>query len=82
MSDEKQPKPCTITLEDGTHYDLSSLSSAAKDYEQEVAIGEHTTKYLLNVCRNVVTEVWHIDEPSKVGGFFARPDEKGSFSIG
>jgi cation-dependent mannose-6-phosphate receptor len=71
-------KECTYTLPDGTHYDLSSLSSGAKDYEAT----SNGTKYALNVCRGVLTELSHVEEPGKVGAFFERPDGKGHFSIG
>lgn len=69
-------KPCTLTLADGTHYDLTSLSSASADYVAQV--GE--TSYKLNVCRNVVSEIWLKDEPEKVAGFVSRP--AGDFSLG
>lgn len=68
--------PCTLTLADGTHYDLSSLSSASQDYTAKV--GEREFK--LNVCRAVVSELWKVDEPDKVGGSVGRQD--GDFSIG
>ena len=68
--------PCTLTLGDGTHYDLSSLSSASSDYVTKV--GEREFK--LNVCRAVVSELWNVDEPDKVGGFVGR--DKGDFSLG
>lgn len=74
MSDED--KPCTLTLPDGTHYDLSSLSSASADYVSE--IGE--TSYKLNVCRNVVSEVWTKEDADKVAGFISR--SSGDFSLG
>jgi cation-dependent mannose-6-phosphate receptor len=68
--------PCTLTLADGTHYDLSSLASAKEDYV--TTVGERT--YKLNVCRAVVSELWKVDDPSTVGGFTSR--EKGDFSLG
>lgn len=68
--------PCTLTLEDGTHYDLSSLSSAKEDYT--TTVGDRTFK--LNVCRSVVSELWKVDNPDKVGGFVSR--EGGDFSLG
>lgn len=72
-----EDKPCTLTLPDGTHYDLSSLSSASADYTAEV--GE--TSYKLNVCRSVVSEVWFKgDEAEKVAGFVSR--SSGDFSLG
>lgn len=73
MSDDK---PCTLTLPDGTHYDLNQLASASTDYIAEV--GE--TSYKLNVCRNVVSEVWTKEDADKVAGFVSRPS--GDFSIG
>ncbi len=69
-------RPCTLTLPDGKHYDLSSLGSANADYTAEV--GE--TSYKLNVCRGVVSELWHLDHPEDIGGFISRPD--GDFSLG
>jgi hypothetical protein len=71
-----EDKPCTLTLPDGTHYDLTSLSSASADYTAEV--GE--TSYKLNICRNVVSEIWGLDDADKVGGFVNRPN--GDFSLG
>ena len=71
-----EDKACTLTLEDGTHYDLSSLGSAKADYE--TVIGK--TSYKLNVCRGVVSEVWRLDDPDTVGGFINRED--GDFSLG
>ncbi|ORY27462.1 mannose-6-phosphate receptor binding domain-containing protein [Naematelia encephala] len=68
--------PCTLTLADGTHYDLSSLASAKADYEAKV--GE--TSYKLNVCRGVVSELWHLDDAENVGGFVSR--QGGDFSLG
>ncbi|WVQ83617.1 hypothetical protein IAT38_005758 [Cryptococcus sp. DSM 104549] len=68
--------PCTITLEDGTHYDLSSLASSKADYVAQV--GE--TSYNLNLCRGVVGELYKIDDPDNVGGFVRKED--GDFSIG
>ncbi|WWD16563.1 hypothetical protein CI109_100990 [Kwoniella shandongensis] len=68
--------PCTVTLEDGTHYDLSSLASAKSDYVAEV--GE--TSYNLNVCRGVIGELYKIDDPDTVGGFVRKAD--GDFSLG
>lgn len=68
--------PCTLTLSDGTHYDLSSLGSAKADYTSQV--GE--TSYKLNVCRAVVSELWNLEDPDTVGGFVAR--ERGEFSLG
>ena len=73
MADDKA---CTLTLPDGTHYDLSSLSSASADYTSQV--GE--TSYKLNICRNVVSEIWGVDDADKVGGFVNRPN--GDFSLG
>jgi cation-dependent mannose-6-phosphate receptor len=69
-----EDKPCTLTLADGTHYDLTSLSSASADYVAQV--GE--TSYKLNVCRNVVSETWSKEE--EVAGFVSRPS--GDFSLG
>jgi cation-dependent mannose-6-phosphate receptor len=68
--------PCTLTLDDGTHYDLSSLSSAKADYT--ATVGEREFK--LNVCRAVVSELWSVDQPELVGGFIGR--QNGDFSIG
>ncbi|KAK8861528.1 hypothetical protein IAR55_002350 [Kwoniella newhampshirensis] len=68
--------PCTVTLDDGTHYDLSSLSSAKADYVASVG----DTIYNLNVCRGVVGELYKIDDPDTVGGFVRRQD--GDFSLG
>ena len=69
-------KACTLTLPGGTHYDLSSLSSAKADYIANV----NETSYKLNVCRGVVSELWQLDEPQNVGGFVSRPE--GDFSLG
>ena len=68
--------PCTLTLADGTHYDLSQLASAKSDYLVE---SEGLT-YKLNVCRGVVSEMWKVDMPDTVGGFVTRQD--GDFSLG
>jgi hypothetical protein len=46
--------PCTLTLPDGTHYDLSPLSSSSADYVSQVG----DVSYKLNVCRAVVSELW------------------------
>ena len=73
MPDEN---PCTLTLGDGTHYDLSSLASASADYEAVV----NGTSYKLNVCRGVVSELWKLDDPNTVGGFVKKDD--GDFSLG
>ena len=73
---ESEPSPCTLTLPDGTHYDLSSLASAKEDYEVEA----YGTSYKLNVCRSVVSELWKVDDPDSVGGF--AHTEKGDFSLG
>lgn len=69
-------KPCTLTLEDGRHYDLNALASAKADYT--ATAGE--TSYKLNVCRGVVSELWTKKDPEKVGAFVNRPD--GDFSMG
>lgn len=71
-----EDKPCTLTLPDGMHYDLNSLASGSADYEAQV--GE--TSYKLNVCRNVVSEVWTKEDADKVAGFVTRPS--GDFSLG
>jgi cation-dependent mannose-6-phosphate receptor len=71
-----QAGECTITLEDGTHYDLSSLASAKADYQ---TTGGNST-FNLNVCRGVVGEVWNVDNPETVGGYFNK--EAGDFSLG
>ncbi|WRT65640.1 uncharacterized protein IL334_002585 [Kwoniella shivajii] len=68
--------PCTITLEDGTHYDLSSLSSAKSDYLAQV--GE--TSYNLNICRGVVGELHAVEDSDTVGGFVRKDD--GDFILG
>ena len=70
-------KPCTLTLPDGTHYDLSPLRSAKADYTANVS----DTIYKLNVCRGVVSELWQLDDPDDVGGFISRPG-RGDFSLG
>lgn len=75
MSD-KEDKACTLTLPDGTHYDLNPLSSSSADYEAKV--GDST--YKLNVCRGVVSELWKVDDPDNVAGFVSRPE--GDFSLG
>ena len=74
MSDDD--KPCTLTLPDGTHYDLNPLASAKSDYVAQV--GE--TSYKINVCRNVVSEVWTKEDADKVAAFVSRPS--GDFSMG
>ncbi len=76
MSDENVDKACTLTLADGTHYDLNPLSSAKGDYETIV----NEAKYKLNVCRSVVSELWKVDDPDNVAGFVNR--EEGDFSLG
>ncbi|GFZ42625.1 hypothetical protein JCM24511_00342 [Saitozyma sp. JCM 24511] len=68
--------PCTLTLPDGTHYDLSPLSSSSADYVSQVG----DVSYKLNVCRAVVSELWKIDDPENVGGFVSRTG--GDFSLG
>lgn len=67
---------CTLTLCSGTHYDLSSLSSAKSDYVAKVG----SLEYKLNVCRSVVSELWHVDDADKVGAYVSR--EGGDFSMG
>lgn len=69
-------RPCTLTLDDGTHYDLSSLSSSKADYT--AVVGER--EYKLNVCRAVVGELWKVDDPDLVGGYTNRT--RGDFSLG
>ncbi|TXT10920.1 hypothetical protein VHUM_01671 [Vanrija humicola] len=68
-----EDKACTITLEDGTHYDLSSLASASSDYTADA--GADKNEYKLNVCRAVVSELWGIEETDKVAGVIKRPSE-------
>jgi cation-dependent mannose-6-phosphate receptor len=68
--------PCTLTLHDGTHYDLSSLSSAASDYT--ATVGER--EYNMNVCRKVVGELYNVDDPELVGAFTSK--DRGDFSLG
>ncbi|WVR03836.1 hypothetical protein IAU60_000833 [Kwoniella sp. DSM 27419] len=68
--------PCTVTTEDGTHYDLSSLASASQDYVAQV--GE--TSYNLNICRGVVGELHKVDDPDTVGGYVRKDD--GDFVLG
>ncbi|WWC87820.1 uncharacterized protein L201_002712 [Kwoniella dendrophila CBS 6074] len=68
--------PCTLTLEDGTHYDLSPLSSAKSDYIAQV--GE--TSYNLNICRGVVGELHAVEDPDTVGGYVRKDD--GDFVLG
>lgn len=68
--------PCTLTLPDGTHYDLFPLSSSSADYVSQVG----DVSYKLNVCRAVVSELWKIDDPENVGGFVSRTG--GDFSLG
>lgn len=79
MSDDKTDKDCTITLDDGTHYDLSPLSSAKADYEADT--GNVTGTWKLNVCRAVIDELWNVEDAGEVGGFIRREDH-GDFSIG
>jgi len=74
--DNKEDKPCTLTLCHGTHFDLNGLSSATADYATTVG----SSTYKLNVCRSVVSEVWKIDQPEEVGGFVNGTN--GDFSIG
>lgn len=71
-----EANPCTLTLEDGTHYDLTQLASSKADYVAQVG----DTTYSLNVCRSVVSELYKLDDPDKVGGFFRQAD--GDFSLG
>ncbi|KAI5454738.1 hypothetical protein NCC49_003624 [Naganishia albida] len=68
--------PCTLTLPDGSHYDLSSLSNAKKDYS--VKVGD--LDYNLNVCRDVVHELWNVGEVESVGAVVTH--SKGDFSLG
>jgi cation-dependent mannose-6-phosphate receptor len=70
MADDKPAdKPCTITLEDGTFYDLNQLSTPKADYEADAGDAQGNLVYKLNVCRGVVSEPWNIDDASTVGGF-------------
>lgn len=71
-----EANPCTLTLEDGTHYDLTQLASSKADYVAQVG----DTTYSLNVCRSVVGELYKLDDPDQVGGFFRQAD--GDFSLG
>lgn len=73
---DMEANPCTLTLEDGTHYDLTQLASSKADYVAQVG----DTTYSLNVCRSVVSELYKLDDPDKVGGFFRQAD--GDFSLG
>ena len=75
-SEGKEDKPCTLTLADGTHYDLNPLSSASTDYEAKVG----DSNFKLNVCRSVVSELWKIDDPDNVAAFVNR--QEGDFSLG
>lgn len=84
-TDKPIDKPCTLTLPDGTHFDLNPLSSAKQDYRANA--GSNETVYKLNVCRSVVSELWNIDEPGKVGGFVERggggeDERRADFSLG
>lgn len=74
MSDDAAP--CTLTLPDGTHYDLSSLSNAKKDYSLTV----DGLDYNLNVCRDVIHELWNVGEQEHVGAVVTH--SKGDFSMG
>ncbi|KAL7419739.1 hypothetical protein Q5752_005655 [Cryptotrichosporon argae] len=77
MSDQ----PCTLTLADGTHYDLSSLSTAVADYAADASADARHFK--LNVCRGVVSELWNVGvDQGSVAGFFSVGGEEGDFSIG
>ncbi|ODN80657.1 hypothetical protein L202_02836 [Cryptococcus amylolentus CBS 6039] len=76
MCEMGSDNPCTLTLEDGTHYDLNQLSSSKADYTAQVG----DISYYLNVCKSVVGELYKIDNPDEVGGFVRRPD--GDFSLG
>ncbi|WVN85701.1 uncharacterized protein L203_100851 [Cryptococcus depauperatus CBS 7841] len=67
---------CKLTLDDGTHYDLSQLSSTKHDYVAQV--GE--TSYNLNVCRGVIGELYKVEDPDQVGGYIKK--EGGDFSLG
>lgn len=81
MTDDKT-RACTITLEDGTHYDLNLLSSGKEDYDVDIGNTEQGASYKLNVCRGVVSELWNIDDPDKVGGYIKRESGRGDFSLG
>ncbi|BEI97628.1 hypothetical protein CcaverHIS631_0212170 [Cutaneotrichosporon cavernicola] len=82
MADDKpQDKPCTITLEDGTFYDLNSLSTPKADYEADAGDVQGNLVYKLNVCRAVVSEPWNVDDASTVGGFINGRGQ-GDFSLG
>ncbi|KII93099.1 hypothetical protein PLICRDRAFT_49174 [Plicaturopsis crispa FD-325 SS-3] len=72
LADEK---PCTI--HDGDKfYDLNPLK-ASKDYEFKTPGGHD---FVLNVCRPVAHEVWHLPHPETVAGYIRR--DHGDFSIG
>lgn len=80
--DDKGDKPCTITLADGTFYDLNQLSTPKADYEADV--GDAATEgvtFKLNVCRAVVSETWNLDDAGTVGGFINGRGH-GDFSVG
>ncbi|KAK6907286.1 hypothetical protein I203_101276 [Kwoniella mangroviensis CBS 8507] len=68
--------PCTLTLDDGTHYDLSPLGSTQSDYIAQV--GE--TSYNLNICRGVVGELHAVEDPDTVGGYVRK--DQGDFVLG
>ncbi|CAK9785766.1 mannose 6-phosphate receptor domain-containing protein [Cutaneotrichosporon oleaginosum] len=82
MADDKPAdKSCTITLEDGTFYDLNQLSTAKADYEADAGDGQGELVYKLNVCRGVVSEPWNVEDAPNVGGFINGRGH-GDFSLG
>ncbi|KAL0242342.1 hypothetical protein I308_105971 [Cryptococcus tetragattii IND107] len=52
------------------------MEANPSDYVAQVG----DTTYSLNVCRSVVSELYKLDDPDKVGGFFRQAD--GDFSLG
>lgn len=82
MADDKKDEACTVTLPDGTFYDLNQLSTPKADYEADVGdAAAESVSYKLNVCRAVVSESWDIEDAEKVGGFIHGRGH-GDFSMG
>jgi len=69
--------PCTAQS-DSLYFDLRPLQ-AKKDYEFQASTSDR--KFYLNLCRNVVTELWNADRQESTIGAFYRGDH-GDISIG
>ncbi|KAL1741173.1 mannose-6-phosphate receptor binding domain-containing protein [Schizophyllum fasciatum] len=85
LAAEPKIKPCTAyDAANDAFYNLSPLK-AARDYAFRDEASDSGTEYLINICRPVDTETWHVDGADAIDigdvGAFVRRD-RGDFSMG